>query len=135
MKITICGSMTFAQEMLFYKEVLEKMGHIAWVPEDAEDYIAGRINGDFAFRRTLQRGYMKKHFEKIDASDAILVLNFSKNSTEHYIGANTFLEMGVAFRRGIAIFLINPVPDNPYLQDEIAAMQPHVLLGDLGRLP
>lgn len=33
MKITICGSMVFAKEMLQAKAQLEKLGHTAYVPE------------------------------------------------------------------------------------------------------
>ncbi len=109
-------------------------GHNVMVPQDNEDHVAGCVNNDPTSDRKIQHGLIKKHFEKIDASDAILVLNFTKNGTEYYIGANTFLEMGVAFRRGIKIFLLNPIPDNPYIWDEAVAMQPIVLFGDFSRI-
>lgn len=135
MKITICGSMTYAREMLYCKYLLEEeYGHSVLVPDDTEDCAFGRVNDEPMSKRKIQHGFIKKHFEKIDESDAILVLNFSKNGTEHYIGANTFLEMGIAFRRGIKIFLLNQIPDNPYIWDEAVAMQPIVLFGDFTRI-
>ena len=135
--ITICGSMDFPNEMLHCKKLLEEeYGYGILIPEDTEDWAFGRIvrNDSTIIERKIQHGLIKKHFEKIDASHAILVLNFSKNGTEHYIGANTFLEMGVAFRRGIPIFLLNPIPENPYIWDEAVAMQPIVLFGDFSHI-
>ena len=134
--ITICGSMSFAKEMLYCKELLEgKYGHSILVPEDTEGSAFGRVGPrQPAHERKIQHGLIKKHFEKIDSADAILVLNLAKNGTEHYIGANTFLEMGIAFRRGIPIFLLNPIPENPYIWDEAVAMQPIVLFGDFSHI-
>lgn len=133
--ITLCASMSFPREMLYCKEYLEKRGYRVLIPDDTEDLASGRTppNGS-ASDQKIANGFIKKHFEKIDRSDAILVLNFPKNGTEHYIGANTFLEMGIAFRRGIPIFLLNPIPDNPYIWDEAVAMQPVVLFGDFSRI-
>ena len=44
MKITICGSMTFAKEMLYYKELLEKRGHHCLIPFETERYATGGGN-------------------------------------------------------------------------------------------
>lgn len=137
MKITICGSMSFAKEMLYCKELLEKCGHSCLMPFETERWATGGVileDDSSIIRRKIAHDLIRKHFEKIDRSDAILVLNFSKNGTEDYIGANTFLEMGVAFRRGIPIFLCYPIPDNPYIWDEVVAMQPIVLFGDFSRI-
>ena len=40
---------------------------------------------------------MRNHFDKVMWADAILVLNHDKNNVSGYIGANTLLEMGLAF--------------------------------------
>ncbi len=43
------------------------------------------------------------------------------------------MEMGFAYGLDKKIFLLNPVPDMPY-KEEILAMQPTVLNGDLTKL-
>ena len=54
----------------------------------------------------------------IQKSDAILVLNLTKNGIENYIGGNTFLEMGFAHVLEKKIFVYNKLPDVGY-KDEI----------------
>jgi len=44
MKITICGSMSFAKEMLHCKELLEKYGHSCLIPFETEKLAAGGGN-------------------------------------------------------------------------------------------
>jgi hypothetical protein len=47
MRITICGSMRFAADMLRTKEALERMGHQAFVPSDTRDCVANpHLNHD-----------------------------------------------------------------------------------------
>ncbi len=74
---------------------------------------------------------MKLHFDKVAWADAILVLNHDKNGVPHYIGANTLLEMGLAFHHGKKILLLNPIPAMSYTE-EILGMKPTVINGDLG---
>ena len=44
MKITICGSMAFAKEMLEIKQKLEKQNHVVIVPANTEKYANGIID-------------------------------------------------------------------------------------------
>jgi hypothetical protein len=60
-----------------------------------------------------------------------LVLNFDKNGIKNYIGANTFLEIWFAHVHHKKIFLLNDFPDQPYIHDEIHAMEPIVINNDL----
>jgi hypothetical protein len=73
------------------------------------------------------------HFKKIEWCNAILVLNYSKNDIEGYIGANTLIEMGLALYLKKLIYLLNPVPDISY-KEEILGMQPIVLNGNLDKI-
>lgn len=73
---------------------------------------------------------IKVHFNKIKEADAILVCNYDKNGIQNYIGANTFLEMGFAHCLGKKIYLVSPLPDMPYTNDELAAFDVEVI-GDL----
>ncbi len=128
MIITLCSSIKFSKEILETKISLEKMGHkvalpFMKVPNGAAEHSKMKIDLDL----------IRKHFRKIEKSDAILVLNLDKNGTKNYIGGNSFLEMGKAFDKGIPIFLLNGIPEVPY-KDEIIAMKPNVLDGDLNKI-
>ena len=76
---------------------------------------------------------IRNHFEKVAWSDAVLILNYSKNNVEKYVGANTFLEMGLAFHFGKKIFLLNPIPDIP-CKEELLGMKPIVINNNLSLL-
>ena len=81
----------------------------------------------------LKEKSIRNHFEKIMWADAILVLNYGKKDTENYIGANTFLEMGIAFHERKQIYLLNPIPEVSN-KEEILGMKPIVINGDLSLL-
>jgi len=76
---------------------------------------------------------IRTHFNKVDWSDAILVLNHGKNNIDGYIGGNTFIEMGVAFHLNKKIFLLDKIPDVAY-KEEILAMKPVVINNDLNKI-
>lgn len=76
---------------------------------------------------------IKRYFQLIKESDGILVCNFEKNGIKNYIGGNTFLEMGLAYVLDKKIFLLNPIPEVNY-KDEILAMEPIILNGDLEKI-
>ena len=84
-------------------------------------------------RASMKAGLIRSHMEKIRTSDAVLIYNESVDSRTHYIGANSFLEMGFAFAFGKPIYLLNDIPDQPNT-DEILGMLPMPLRGDLSRL-
>lgn len=132
MTISICGSMTFAKEMLVLRDQLQEAGFNVIVPLDAETYANDPAK--------LEQKWVKQkpdlihyYHKEIARSDAILVLNLTKNSVANYIGGNAFLEMGFAHVLHKPIYLFHPVPELPY-RDEMAAMQPIVINGDLSRI-
>ena len=136
MKITICGSMAFAKEMLAAKEQLEQLRHTVFVPEYTEDYACGKIDksnidGSEGTQRKRENNLIRKHCELINRSDAILVLNYEKHGIPHYIGGNSFLEIGYAHIVDKKIFLMNEIPDVELIRQEIEAIQPIVLDGNL----
>ena len=103
MKITICGSMYFAKEMLEAKDMLEKMGHITIVPLTTEECLDNpELNMDleYCFKNDVQ----KNHFNKIAESDAILVLNYEKNGLKGYIGGASLMEIAIANHLNKKIF-------------------------------
>ncbi len=132
----MCGSMHHSKEMINTKQKLEKIGFIVEIPKNTEYYAdktlppesrqesaANKIHGDL----------LKKYFEIIKDSDAIFVVNFEKHNIPNYIGRNTFLEMAFAHILDKPIYLENPIPEMLY-KDEIIAMQPTILNGNLTKL-
>lgn len=130
MTIAICASMRFLKEMAEAEKKLQKMGFQVLVPEglilhrqkswSPPKTAKGRIDGK------IKHDFIRKHFQIIIDSDAILVLNYTKDGVKNYIGPNSFLEMGIAYFLGKKIFLINPIPKT-YLWEEVNAMQPVIL--------
>jgi len=136
MKITICGSMAFAKEMLDTKNQLEKLGHICFIPESTDNYAEGKmekVSGSESAERKIANNFIRKHYELITNSDAILVLNYDKKGVKNYIGGNSLMEMGFAHVHNKKVFLLNPVPYLSY-SDEISAMTNMVLNGDLNKI-
>jgi len=134
MKITICGSIKFFDDMVELQEKLEKLGHEVLMPVKAPgvDYWAEDNTARVKAKKTLE--LINEHFHKIEKSDAILVVNMTKGDTKNYIGANTFLELGFAHYLGKRIYLLNPIPDQPYIIDEVLTIDPIILGGDVKNL-
>jgi hypothetical protein len=134
MKITICSSMRFANEIRAVKYELEKSGYTVFVPVDMEDHInnpglKNEVTPDFLIKNNL----IGDHFYKVSNSDAILVLNYPKNGIDNYIGGSVLMEIGLAYYLNKKIFLLNGLPDQNELSytEEITAMQPVLLNGSL----
>jgi len=134
MKIAICGSIKFYDEILRVEKELEKLGHSVSIPKKAEgvDYWTednrARVEAKKKFK------FIGEHLDKIEQSDAILVVNITKKEAENYIGANTFLEMGFAYYRKKKIYLLNPLPDQSYIIDELLTFDPIILNGKLNAI-
>ncbi len=146
MKITLCGSIAFIDEMDTVRKALELMGHEVKMPplEVADEtgamipvkkYYALRksITDDASWIWKRKAEAMRWHFDKIVWSDVILVLNEGKNGIPGYIGANTLLEMGLAFHLKKPIYLLMPIPEISY-KEEILGMLPIVIDGDLKKI-
>lgn len=146
MKITICGSIAFTDEALSIKERLEKSGHEVRIwPLELKDgngqlipateyYKIRRVAADdekWVWDRKEEA--MKRHFDKVVWSDAILVLNYDKNNIAGYVGANTLMEMGLALHLDKKIYLLNSIPEISY-KEEILGMKPAVINGDLNKI-
>ncbi len=82
----------------------------------------------------IDNDYFRQHYAHILESDAILIINEIKNDIENYIGGNVLIEMGQAYVNNKKIFLLNNIPDNLSYSDEIRALQPICLNGDLSKI-
>ncbi len=146
MNITICGSIAFYDEMLVIKEKLEQLGHQVKLPPFAVKDESGNmipVKEYYAKRKAeadenswiwnVKGQAMRLHFQKVKWSEAVLILNYGKNNIPNYIGANTFLEMGLAFHLHKKLFLLNDIPEINY-KEEILGMKPIIIKQDLTKI-
>lgn len=126
--------MKFHDEMLLVQKDLQKLGHKVLMPEKVKgvDYWAKDNKLKVKAKKNLE--LISEHLNKIKKSNAILVINISKNEIDNYIGANTFLEMGVAYYWGKKIFSLNPLPTQPYIVDELLTFDPIVIKGNVKKI-
>jgi hypothetical protein len=148
MTITICGSTAFIDEMLDLKRQLEALGHVAKTPPDqvpgpdgklmyTRDYYKLKKDSHQDDKSWIWQDHSQRlydHFDKVESADAILVANYDKNGIKNYIGANTLMEMGLAFHLRKPIYLLNPIPEISY-KEEILGMKPIVINNDLTNIP
>lgn len=130
MRITICGSMQFDSEMSAIKQQLETRGYEVEKPDVVEGHV---YSNNLDANAKLRRGFIDEHFAKIDASDAILVVNLEKNDVANYVGGNTLMEITYAYAHGLEVFLLNPISDINYAS-EIYGIHPIVLDGDIDKI-
>ncbi len=146
MKITICGSIAFYDQMRNTKKELESLGHeVNLPPFEVKDQKGDMISvKDYYSQRKEEKNEnswiwdrkeeaIKAHFKKIEWSDAILVLNYEKNNLPGYIGANTLIEMGLSLYLNKKIFLLNKIPEINY-KEEILGMKPQVIDQNLSKI-
>ncbi len=139
MKITLCGSIKFIEEMSEMKKHLEKQNHEIFIPTSAETgqtkdwWDKLRVENPDEFIK-IKADRVRGHFQKIVDSDAILVLNYEKNGVKNYIGGNTLMEMGLAFYFGKKIYLLNPIPQKISYEEEIFGMNPIIVQGDIAQI-
>lgn len=132
MNITICGSVSFAKEMLEIKEKLETRGDIIVVPANIENYASGTMDIENKWEK-MELDVIRAYYEKIKNSDAILVLNYDKNNISNYVGGNSLIEIAFAHVLNKKIFLYNQIPKMSY-SDEIEAMKPIIINRDLDKI-
>ena len=142
MKIAICGSLNFTYEIKKVADDLKGLGFDITIPISSEKILRKEFsleeikkekeNGKFS-ERAIKFDSIRAYWDIIKNSDAVLVTNFEKNTIKNYIGGNSFLEMGFAHILNKKIFLLNSIPEMIYT-DEIKAMQPIALRGNLGKL-
>jgi septum formation protein len=138
MRITLCGSISFADRIVDVYRRLQELGHEPMI----HDHMFGLVDGtapqlnDSVETSEIKRKYdfIRAWHELIRNSDAILVCNFDKGGISNYIGGNTLMEIGFAHVLGKKVFLLNPVPEDVPYVDEIRAMSDYVLNGDLAKI-
>jgi len=146
MKITICGSIAFFPEMQRVKKQLEEAGYEVGLPPSEIKDENGQlipIVDYYKIRQTAKDDenwiwdrkseLMMIHFQKIEQSDSILVLNYDKKGVKNYVGGNTLIEIGLALFLKKKIYFLNGIPELPY-KEELLGMKPIILNGDLAKI-
>lgn len=150
MKITLCGSIGFYEEMKSAREKLLAMGHEVKIPEVSLEVPAQYGEGkkiyfdkyveshggmeSFSAEHEiwdLKEQSIRDHFQKIEWADAIVVVNHEKRGIEGYVGGNTLIEVGVAFYLKKKIYILNSVSDKLSYKQEILGMKPLFLKGEV----
>jgi hypothetical protein len=132
MKIAICGSMTFAKQILDIKGKLETMGHEIEIPHGTKDYADETISVEDKWNK-ISNDIVRNWYEVIKSSDSVLILNYTKNNIENYVGGNSLIEMAFAHVLFKKIFILNPIPKMNY-SDEIESFKGTILNGDLSNI-
>ncbi len=117
MKITLCGSMTFLDEMKRLETELVARGHEVQRPE------VKWVKNETVCPPETKAEAIREHFTKITWADAIVVVNENKKGIAGYVGGNTLMEMALAFHLGKTIYLTQQVPELSY-KEEILGMLP-----------
>lgn len=142
MKITICSSASFYREVLGIEKKLKELGFKVQIPITANRM---KKSGDFNVDNykiwfkdprnyKIKTKLTKLHFKKVIDSDAILVLNYEKKGTKGYIGGAVLMEMAIAFQNKKPIYILNPISDGLNIKEEIFALKPIFLNGDLRKI-
>ena len=128
--------MSASKEMVEVEKQLLTLGHEVVLPEFTYNYAVmttvDRAHTE-SVRNKVQHDLIRAHFNKIQAGDAVLVVNTEQHNTVGYIGGNSFLEMGFAFVLNKSIYLLYQIPECSY-RDEIEAMRPIILAGDITKI-
>src|SRR3989338_2507059 len=141
MKITICGSVKFADKIVDIHKRLADLGHKPQIHQDmfgiadgtARELTDAKNNGEH-HQIKIKYNFIKAWHDLIINGDAVLICNFDKNGIKNYIGGNTLMEIGFAHVNNKKVFLLNPVPEAVHYKEEIKAMADVVINGDLTKI-
>jgi len=138
MKITICGSIKFAKDLVKIYYQLEKLGYQPMMHKQMFGLADGTAEQLVDVKNNVETHEIKRKYDYIKwwhnciiSGDAILVCNFDKKGVKNYVGGNTLMEIGFAYVSNKKIFLLNPIPEDVSYADEIKAMNPVILNGNL----
>ncbi len=148
MTITICSSVDFTPQILKLKKELEKQGWKINIPFFTAKIMRDELlfinyleekekGGDISLRKAETVDLVRRYWNYIKNSDAILVLNLKKKGILGYIGGSTLMEMGFAYGHKKKIYLYNPIPKRSTIMhyvDELEYLKPIVINGNLKKI-
>ena len=108
--VSICGSMSFIDQMEQLAGFARQEGYTVAVPQREEiDIDRGSAPGAEAL--TLKRRYIDGHLVHIRTSDLVLLANYPKHDIAGYVGPNTLVEAAFGYALGIPVAtLFEPGP-------------------------
>ncbi|MEX2007433.1 MAG: hypothetical protein WD992_01555 [Candidatus Levyibacteriota bacterium] len=131
--------MKFVKDMPKIKKELNKLGHKVILPVGIRPHLKDEtfvenLDGNLAF--CIKHNVMRRNFNLVAKSDAVLVLNYKRNKIDGYVGVSVLLEMGIAHFLKKKIFLMQKTPDykNARWAHEVAIINPTVINGDLSAI-
>ncbi len=134
--VALSGSTAFAKRMQAIAQELEILNFAVLTPEfgASSAFKTAQDSGDRQALIELQHNLMEAHIKRIQQCDAQLIINDTKNGVLGYMGTNTFIELGIAWALRKPLYLLYVLPtDSPYY-DEVYAVKPVVLNGNLKKL-
>lgn len=131
MIITLCGSIKFAKKLKRIADELKGLGHTVYYPEPAESLDTKSSVQEIIKTRTK---LIRRHLDYIDKSDAVLLVNLTRNGVENYLGVSALSEATYAFGRKKQLFALNELPKELNYSIELAALNPIVINGDLAKI-
>ena len=134
MRVFIAGSMSFAKEILDVEARLRRLGFQAHCAPDTYDCFKNphlKLNEDLDHCEETDIIRTCMNIQK--KCDAILLLNYSKDGIDGYIGSNCLIELGLAYYLRQRIFLLHapPPPELARYHVEVMHMKPIILNGNL----
>ncbi len=139
MRIMVIGSMSFIKDMIKIKKDLDKLGHKASIPLGTEPHqkdssFVDNLEENLEF--CIKNNVMKRNFDLVAQSDAVLVLNHKKNGVDGYIGVSVLMEIAIAHHLNKKIFIFNAIPHfrDKRWAHEVAIMQPIIINNDLTKI-
>jgi len=139
--ITLCSSVSFYRQVIMVKIELESLGFTVLVP-DLSSQMESENNYSFESyaerfddaNPQVKKRLMDEHFKKIAQSDGVLIINKRKHELEGYIGPNVLMEITVGYFLQKPVFLLHPVEKSLPAFDEVMALQPLIIYGELKQI-
>lgn len=128
--------MALAKEMLDAQERLQKLGHEVDVPCDTDLHVQDpELRNDFErdAKHVKENNIMRRCFELVAQSDAVLVLNHRHNDVDGYVGASALMEVGIATYLDKKLFILYP-PTERY-RHELSVLGGIVIDGEFSKIP
>lgn len=105
-RIAICGSMAFIDEMEAIAGMLEALGHQPMPPAREErDFDWSDLKSAEVVAQ--KKYYIDRHLEIIRHCDVVLIANFPKRGNEGYVGPNTLMEAAFAYALCVPVIFLN----------------------------
>jgi hypothetical protein len=138
-KIVIVGSISFIEKMRESAKQLESAGHNVVLPPSAtlnqtKEYWEAMKNKKPEEFVKIGRKRNRKYFKEIKSADAVLVMNLAKNGIAGYVGANTLMELAVAFEHNKKIFLYTAPSKDLFAAEELSYLDPIVINADVKKI-